>query len=702
MGKPDLILPKNLQYILFFIGVSVFLFYRAGFVFYSTAMRSQPVEVDDSYVYTWKAVTMANCFLNDCHAQNDLRNQVFIPAADKKTELIRRRTAGELFIFSTPLHSMILCLLHNTGLNWLNAYRTLVVIGIFFICCALTYWLFMTWGPMAAGISLIFISPMIFEAQGLQMVVPSNLALGIGALTWGRISQAGHRTWLALPLCSTAALMMHPIGKVYAAVGLGIYIIVVGRKMSYKNVLCALITVGILATAFLVPYFVDRPLMDYNRFTKFADYNWIEGVKGNISAAFGSFGSGQFIKNMALIGAGLGAFLLVFSTLDVGKKRQVIATGILLGLLGLASLFYVVPSYHAELFHRIWIPVVAFFSGAYAHLLCDAMGVIFKQAKRAFRILAHKDPRNRIHFSGLFDWKQILSMILGVVFLGGLVWQLVNGTPKLIRRLDVRIKKHPFTLDQMQPSKLLGKASHEEKVLYTDEIPMLFHLVNGTHKFGAIYYPAIRNSSIEGHWMKKIDYIVGWNNPFRKLAMEGERYPPVLLFANINTITYESMISEDLGKLEVFISNPGESFDVDISVRSPESDVYSEPTFQFRVPARYEGWLSPSAKLSDYSINCFQLMPTRVNEKATLMGLRFSNGSVSTVWPWKQRAKITVNYKVDKQVSACFNVLDTLGSKELRSYFESHPESLNVIMDTGSIVLLHKVNTKKRYEKIGT
>ena len=69
MVKTDLMLPKNFQYSLFFFGVSVFLFYRAGFVFYSTATRSQPVEVDDSYVYTWKAVTMANCFLNDCPAE---------------------------------------------------------------------------------------------------------------------------------------------------------------------------------------------------------------------------------------------------------------------------------------------------------------------------------------------------------------------------------------------------------------------------------------------------------------------------------------------------------------------------------------------------------------------------------------------------------------------------------------------------------
>jgi hypothetical protein len=675
------------------MGVLLFMTYKVGFVSLSTAMLSQPVEVDDSYVYTWKSVAMGNCFRNDCTAANDLRKQVFTQTDDHKTESIRRRTTGEVFLVYTPLHSMAVLLMYKMGWDWITAYRIVVVVGVIFICSSLIYWTYFVWGQMATGISFIYTAPMMFQGQGLETIVPSNLCLGIGALMWGRIGQAGRHTWLVLPVGSMAAVMMHPIGKAYSALALGIYVLVVGRQRSWKNVTSFLLTLGILGVAFFVPLFVERPLMDISKTAMFQDYNWLAGVKSNVKAAFGSLGGSDFFKNLIVVGIGLTGFLLALTAVADRRKRCISVMGCLLGLLTLASLFYITPRHPGEVFHRFWIASVVFFSAACAHVLIVSLKLFFRPDGKTINTPFDNIPRNKIMSLGLNGWQRRVIIIIGVVMLGGIVWQLSFGTRHFVKRLEIRTKRHPFVLDREQSNELLKYASSEDKVLYTDEIPLLFHLVNGAHQLGAVYYPAIKNSPIESDWMQRIDYIAGWNNPFRQIAREGERYPPVLRLADITSITCESTIPEQIRRLEVKILNPGQAFEIDIALRSTEGGGHSDSSLKFDVPAEYEGWLSPAPKLDGQLIDWLQISPIEANKGATLIGFRFSDRTRSTLWPWRQSAKLTVAYKDNKKASARFDVLNTLGSKELRSCFEKDSESLSVMMDTGSLVLLRRINS---------
>jgi hypothetical protein len=222
---------------------------------------------------------------------------------------------------------------------------------------------------------------------------------------------------------------------------------------------------------------------------------------------------------------------------------------------------------------------------------------------------------------------------------------------------------------------------------------MLFHLVNGTHKLGAVYFPAIRNSSIEQLWMKKIDYIVAWNKPLLEVAEEKKRHTTDLRLADIKSITYESEIFADMGNMKILVSNPGKRFSLDMVVRFPMPNGYTERSFKLDVPAEYEGPVCcPISKVMGLSSKWLKLLPLNANNRAILLGLGFSNESSSVRWPWEQRAKIAVEYKDSSQVSATFDVFDTLGSKELRSYYENDPESLRVMSDRGSTVVLRKIN----------
>ncbi len=372
----------KISIIVLILGSSIFLYYKAGFVFYSIYSRSQPVEVDDSYVYMWKAVTMNNGFGKDGQALNDLRKQVPVKSDDLK--VIRKHWKVERTFFGNwhPLHSILLITLREIGIVWLDAYLILLLSGSLFICFSLIYWQVMMWGPMVSGISLIFIAPVLFKEHGLNIIVPTNIALGIGFLLWGRIIQAERKTWIALPICSLAAVLMHPIGKVYAAIGLGMYIYIVGRKPSWRNKFSILGTIVILAIGLLMPHFLERPLMEYG----ILNSNWIVGVERNINTAYGAVGSRLFYKKLYSGVIALIALFLALKVTDKADRYKIGLMGLLLGVLAFVSLLYVSTPRHypALLYNRIWIPVVVFFLGACAKVCYIAVVDIILRWNRTF------------------------------------------------------------------------------------------------------------------------------------------------------------------------------------------------------------------------------------------------------------------------------------------------------------------------------
>jgi len=446
--------------------------------------------------------------------------------------------------------------------------------------------------------------------------------------------------------------------------------------------------------AYFLPHIIERPMMDFNFKTTLYDTNWVEGIKDNINWVFDKPGSKDYVHNIKAIGIGLLAFLLSLILLEKKHHRRIITTGVLLCILCVSSFFFVLPNKPGDLFQRIWIPVLSFFVGAIAYILCSAVDRIPNYIEKIAVVLTNRDKTITKFSSFRPVLKKIISIAISFAIVGGLAWKLIRSTPKYLNALDSRIKRHPFILNKRQPAELLKHANSEDKVLYTDEIPLLFNLVNGTYKLGAIYYPAIRNTSIEPNWMKKLDYIVGWNKPFQELTREGQIHPHDLRLSNIDVIKYESEAFENLREFEIMISNPGESFEINLILHSTMLYGATGSTFQFHVPKEYDGWLSLSPIPSDILVNWLQLMPVNSNEKAKLTGFRFSSGNKLTLWPWRQQARITVNYKDNNTISTCFDVLDTLGSKELQSYFKNHPESLQVISDIGSTVTLHITELK--------
>ncbi len=280
---------------------------------------------------------------------------------------------------------------------------------------------------------------------------------------------------------------------------------------------------------------------------------------------------------------------------------------------------------------------------------------------------------------------RIFTIIVGCFIIYGVVKQYRVGTRNIKIQLEGSIDRHSFVLDCKHPDKLLEKATSNDRVLYLNAIPMLFHLVNGAWQLGAIYSPVIDNTASQSYWLSRFEYIVGWNRPLLEIT----KHRGILSLDDISSVAYQATTKEDSRKLELFVSNPDNSFKIKLVVPSSNSNLTYKSDFEFNVPANYSGWLSLNDKLPIVPVKTFQLIPVKVNDKAELCGLRFKSNNEEILWPWKQQATITIDYKYSEPVSAKFDIHDVLSTDKLQDYFESSPEELQMLYDGGSLVLLH-------------
>ncbi len=167
------------------LGLCFFLAVRFAFLGTIVLDRSIPIEPDDSYGYILKAAQIDDCFLQRCPALADLREQTTAPSDDPPTANSRYREYHRTLFQFHPLHSLILYILHKTGLSWEGAYAATQVVGMVLLGCAAAYFMFAVWGAGGAGIALTILALTLFAKHGLHTVVPSNLTTGLALAPCG-------------------------------------------------------------------------------------------------------------------------------------------------------------------------------------------------------------------------------------------------------------------------------------------------------------------------------------------------------------------------------------------------------------------------------------------------------------------------------------------------------------------------------------
>ena len=203
-----------------------------------------PPELDDSLTYILKTKQMQEGLFKVSPAVADLMRQLHAPADNPEVARERALAGSRIFPFYHPLFSVILIALNQLGLDLLTAFKVVWSLGPLIFGLAFAYFLTGLFGPTVAGLALGLLAFKVFPDTGLHYVVPSNLAMALALIMWGRlVRRRGQAPW-TLALGSLALAAMHPIGLIYAAMSAVLALLLLEARDRFRIYLAILFVAG--------------------------------------------------------------------------------------------------------------------------------------------------------------------------------------------------------------------------------------------------------------------------------------------------------------------------------------------------------------------------------------------------------------------------------------------------------------------------
>jgi hypothetical protein len=675
--------PKTIQWgkrFLFTAGVLLFTSVQFAMVIRPIMSRTAPVETDDSYTYIIKAVQMQECFVQDCPALNDLRQQLTVP--DKKPHItwIRYREYVRAFSIYHPLHSLILITLHMVGLPWEVSYNFVEVTGSLFLSLAISYWLYRLFGPGPAGIALLLLAFTPFPNQGLHYVVPSNLALGIGMLAWGSLLKRHSSSHWVIVVSTLALVSMHPVGRLYALLGIFLFVLLNAKQLKRTDWLSIGLGLLIVVTTFFLPLIVTRPELSILADPPPPDWNIRLGYYNNITEAV-SF----IIPWMHLHGGFVMAVLFIFvglvSLSPFEQRTQVMSMAVLLAGLLCASLLQVLPRYPAEAFSRIWIPFAILLTGLIAHGIWRWAAAVIHWSRQLLQN-GLQEFRDESWILSKMGWACVVLLFFGLVLTRNIVNNVIEGQRILRGILSITMGSQDSRLAVEQPSILL-KAGCED-VLYMFEVPMHLYFTHGALACGAIYYPPLAGTPEETHWIQdnqNVGYVVTWNPTIKATVTTGGNPLALKTGDRIEFYVPEHWASQHV---YVYLENPGRGTNLNISALQVEAGTKHKIFGSISIPANWSGWQAIDIT-ADELLPGFSLDAAQVPNAIFLRGIK-SDPDSSLHWPWDQGVTLVPQLSHPDVPAAEIN----FNTADLVPYANW---SLTVVDDQGDTVLI-KVNRR--------
>lgn len=664
--------------LLFAVGVLLFTSVLFTMVVLPIRNRTAPVETDDAYTYIVKAAQMQDCFLQNCPALNDLRQQLTSPTEKPNMTWIRYREYVRAFSIYHPLHSLILVGLHTAGLPWETSYNIVEIVGSLFLSLAISYWLYHLFGLGPAGIALLLLAFTPFPNQGLHYIVPSNLALGIGMLTWGSLLRRDSRSGWVLLESTVILILMHPIGRLYALLGVFLFVFLNARQMKRADWQMIGLSVFMIVMTFLLPLIVTRPELSFPADPPPPDWNRWSGYYNNFrqSASFVALwmrSYGGFLIAVLLILVGL------VSLPPLKQRTQVVVMGILLGGLLSASLFQLLPRYPAEAFSRIWIPFTIFLTGLIAHGIWRWAAAVVYWIRQIVE-KGGQDFRDERWILSVPGWTCVLLFFLGFMVARNTLNHVVEGQRILRETLAFTIDSQDSRFDAGQSASLLETGCKD--VLYMFEVPMHVYFAHGALACGAIYHPGVAGTPEEAQWIEgnqNLGYVVTWNPTIRASVTTGGN--PLAVEAGKSLEFY---VPKDWTSKEIvlYLENTGGETRINLSPLQTEAGEKRKVMERILISANWSGWQAIDITRDELAQG-FVLEAARGSGEIFLRGIR-SEADSSLNWPWDQGLAL-VQRPPNPDVQATEINFNTTSLVPYPTW------SLTVLEDQGDTVLL-KVN----------
>lgn len=649
-------LPRGLKWLVFFLGLILFVGVQTGFLAGVIWGRAMLPEVDDSYAYLVKTAEMEQCFFQNCRALEDLREQLPKQPLNPEMEWQKLCLEGRIFVVYHPLLSAVLLGLKQVVPDLATAYKVLWTAGPTFFGLAFGYLLLVLWGPGAAGIALLLLSTKVFPSNGIHYVVPSNLAMGIGLIVFARvIARKGNAPW-SLTIGCLLMILMHPLGRVFALIGIVLSLLSAERPRSKKAILPVLISALMVVAAFVVPWFVERPLLtlgpDPNQggwqlpheFAKSVATVMIEIVRFN-SVLFGSL--------WLFVGAAVYGYLALGAADRVPVRLVLVVFMVFLS----ASLWYVAPVHPADAFLRLWIPFLVVLFGAIGN-------AVWQSARQALNVMRSSDEATVSANGPANSWQVVVFAVLATFSFE----MVLLGAEGFAATIDYMKNRQPLFLDPAQPKVLMDRGAPGDRVVYDNVMVIMpFYFVHGAMSLGAVYYPILEGPLDREKWLGRRDvrFAVAYNPIVSLPGFQNSREEkwwissPELRFSPLSKprkssqvgkegkISAESLkyleISVD-GKssdevLRIFIEQNGDNASwirvtpVDDAGHSRDSS-----SKKVRIPERWSGWIDTGMRAGEGD-RCLRI-DFHSGSEFLIGGLKF--GENGRNWPWAQRAQLTL------------------------------------------------------------
>ena len=669
---------KNIQRwggpLIFALGLLLYLYAQVGMSLIPILNRSAPVEADDAYTYILKAVEMESCFYQNCPALMELKPQLVAPTTEEMPRWLRYREYGRAFVIYTPLHSAFILAFHSAGFSWEASYNIVWICGSIFLGLVIAYFLYVLFGPGTAGVALALFSPLVLPSHGVLYIVPTNLALGIAMLMWALIIRYKDRAAWVMLAGILAMLAMHPVGRIYAVVTCFFYFIFASRPRSKRIwILCASV-LALVAIAFLLPKIISSPVLSFKADPPPEDWTMWIGLSDTFKRVYG------YVVEMWVMPFGgyisVAVLLLIGSlSISIERRKTLLIIGGPLAALLAASMMYLLPRYPAELFSRIWVAVVVILIGIIGQALITMMKYIYL----SLRYIYH-EIETRLHSASptLSARGRVLAVGVVIISIIGINWtdSYISNTTQFRKGTMTQMESHnDLALDPSQPATAHSRLSANDSILYTNEILMHFFFSRGTLQFGAVYYPALKNTPDAKQWVEqndKIKYIVAYNQIGRaSFAAPGAlSLDPGKKFKITTPPT-------DISSISFHFENPGEEASIAFCIMD-EAQTENPAPVMLNLPAKSSGWQNISA-LGDPIVSSFYMVVTGTRNPVKLKGLRI-NGDVSLNWPWDRGVTLSTAPPHDK-------IEPEIVRFETTDLVPKFNRPLKVVADNGSAVL---------------
>lgn len=716
-------------WIIFLLGLGIFLWFKLGLLLEVNYSRALPPEVDDAYCYIIKTTQIQECFRQDCTALNDLRVQLK-PSQGDDESLSRGKWRLYHIIFRVyhPLYSLAhLAVSRIFQVSFETAYIILSLLGCLGISLAIAMFLVSITDLVTAGITLASLSLTVFHGQGLQIIVPSNLTMGIALLMFAYLIKNNGHPGITFYILNLLTLGTHPIGCFYIALA-----VILGVLLRYSQPWREILRGFIPSLILIVIYWILNLTISHPDLAGLpqvhqAGINYLTEVWCNFRYLIKFFGDWyanngllawpktwrHWVKDywmvllpLNVMGVVIGLLSLRLKKLGLARIWLVTTAAILLlpvllsigtilfltmlmirgfmeqpdetirqnhlifGVLSAAlflSCFHVIDRYPAELLKRLFTPW-AIVAGSFL-----SRGLVVAMVNPGLGNYPYLKRNLSTNLSQIFVKPSFWHFLLIVFLVIGYGPRLIGNYEEYKNKQNQIIDRFDFALDPIQPNLLQEQAQAEDIILYEDPVVMTFFLSHGGLGHRAVFVPLLPlpyGFDLNGD---KVKFIVGFN-PYLKLMGEASKIKYPLPLSPGGALKMQLMPEYQVESVEI-LSMPGNlgppGRHLLLEHRSDQEDLLQDLKIDcgkweahYLAKARHGGEL---------------ILRNQGQDIVYLAGLRLQPGNDKSLnWPWK--GIVRVSWQTSGSAPKNF-------SPPQEYYFAGRGYRIQVLEDGGASVL---------------